>query len=635
MRRSVGAMTTRSGLVRGWSWLVFAGLVFGACGGGKGGETGAVPPDDGVGLLGDGWGNPFPSRHLMADGRLALAPEHLPPPSGAPFPVERLNWRSGFSVVQPSVLVHRDLTADGLPTADTEPGEGSVVIVDRTDGRFVWCLAELDAHEGAAADPSLIVRPLEAIPIGHEVVVAVLDPVMSRPARFDALVSGSPPASLAVHADHYISLLDDLAALGVPADSVALAWDFPVGDGTAPLRSALAQVTTPSVYAFDRVRDADTGVSVPPHTWRAYEGTFQAVDFLVDDARLDLAADGAVRPTGVVDVPMYVHVPESVRSAVPGSVPVLLFGHGIFSRPGFYLDEADDPSDLLALADEGGFIVVATDWRGLSWDDRVEAIEAAQDFSKIEVVTDRLVQAQANVASLVALVEEGGLLDDPLLAAPGGEPLARPGSLYYYGISLGGIEGAVFLAQDPPVQAGVLHVGGAMWSTMLERSSNWPAFELFLVASVPVASERQRLYALSQLLWDPVDPMSWVDQLGSKSFLLQESVGDEQVPNLTTEAFARSVGLPLVGPAVTAPAAVEVVAGPLGPGSRGMTQFDPEVPLPATTNRPAEVSGAHHAPRLWLGTRRQTLDHLAQGSEGQIVHHCGESACSESNQGGE
>ena len=140
---------------------------------------------------------------------------------------------------------------------------------------------------------------------------------------------------------------------------------------------------------------------------------------------------------------------------------------------------------------------------------------------------------------------------------------------------------------------------------------------------------------LSQLLWDPVDPMSWVDQLGSKSFLLQESVGDEQVPNLTTDAFARSVGLPLVGPAVTAPAAVELIAGPLGPGSRGMTQFDPEVPLPASTNRPAEVSGAHHAPRLWLGTRRQTLDHLARGSEGQIVHHCGESACSESNQGGE
>jgi pimeloyl-ACP methyl ester carboxylesterase len=526
------------------------------------------------------------------------------------------------------------LSGVDLPGTATPGGEGGVVMLDRTDGRFVRCLAELDAHPGAD-EPSLIVRPLEALTVGHTVAVAVLGSVMPRPDRFDALVSGTPPKSLAAHAEHYRTLMVELEASGIDAANVSLAWDFPVGDGARPLRSALEQVTTPSSWTFDRIRDLDAGDRLPPQTWRALEGTFSSTDFLIDDRRLDIDSDADVSPTGTVDVPLYVHVPESAKRAEPGTVPVLLFGHGIFSDPGFYLDDEEDPSDLIALADEGGYIVVATDWRGLSWSDRIEAIEAAQDFSKIDVVTDRLVQAQANVAALIALVEEGGLLADPLLASADGRPLASPGSLAYYGISLGGIQGAVLLAQDPPLTAGVLHVGGAMWSTMLERSSNWPAFELFLVATVPEPSERQQLYGLSQLLWDPVDPMSWTTELAEKSFLLQEAIGDEQVPNMTTEAFARSVGLPLVEPAVSEPAGLVPMSAPLPPGSRGLVQLDPELGVPPPGNRPAEVSGAHGAPRLWTGVRRQTLDHLRRGAEGQIVHHCGEGPCAESNQGGE
>ncbi len=614
------------------STFCIVGLI--ACGGSEKSVDSAMP-SGGAGLLGDGWGNPFPSVHLVEDGRVAVRAEHLPTPPESPIPVERLGWRTGFSVAQPSVLAYPGLSASGLPTVESAPGEGSVVMVDRTEGRFVRCMAELDAHEDAADSPSLLVRPLEALTVGHDVAIAVLDEVMPRPERFDALLRGRPSRELSEHVEHYVGIVDDLTELGIASERVALAWDFPVGDGTAPLRSALEQVDTPTEWAFDRVRDSEAGDSVPPLTWRALEGTYTAVSFLTDDKRLELDVDGTVRATGSVEVPLYVHVPASARGAEPGTVPVLLFGHGIFSRPGFYLDESDDPSDLLGLAEEGGFIVVATEWRGLSWDDRVEAIEAAQDFGKIEVVTDRLVQAQANVASLIALIEEGGLLEDPLLAAADGRPLSTPGNLAYYGISLGGIEGAVLLAQDPPLRGSVLHVGGAMWATMLERSSNWPAFELFLVATVPEPADRQMLYAWSQLLWDPVDPMSWVTELRGKSFLMQEAIGDEQVPNLTTEALARSVGLPLIEPAVTAPAGLDRAAAPLPPGSRGLTQYDPEVGVPPEQNRPAEISGAHEAPRLWLGTRRQTIDHLRRGLEGQIVHHCGGAACAASNTGAE
>ena len=98
--------------------------------------------------------------------------------------------------------------------------------------------------------------------------------------------------------------------------------------------------------------------------------------------------------------------------------------------------------------------------------------------------------------------------------------------MFYVGVSLGSIEGAVVQAVDP-FHAALLHVGGSTWSTMLERSSNWPVFEDLLVAGVPSARDRQLGYALSQLYWDPVDPANYVAELRQRSVLWQESIGDD------------------------------------------------------------------------------------------------------------
>ncbi|MBA2321736.1 MAG: hypothetical protein H0V89_11335 [Deltaproteobacteria bacterium] len=437
---------------------------------------------------------------------------------------------------------------------------------------------------------------------------------MARPDAFD-------PSSDVVAA---------LGALGLRADEIAVAWEYPVGAGTLPLQSALAAAEPPGAWQFDRIRDVDAGDSVPPLTWRAAEGSFTATSFLVDDRTLDLVA-GEALPTGTVEAALYVHIPMSVRDAPAGTVPVLLFGHGIFGEPSSYLDEADDPSDLLALADEGGFIVVATTWRGLTADDRVGAIEAAGDFGSLSIVTDRLVQGQVNMRTLLELVRAGDFVQDDVFRGVSGQLLADPTRVVYYGISLGAIQGAVLLAQDPPIDAAVLHVGGGVWSTMLERSSNWPLFELALKNVVPDPYDRQQLYAFSQLLWDPADPIAWTPELSGATFLLQESIGDEQVPNLTTEIVARSIGLPLLQPSVTRPFGVETVEAPLPADSRALVQFDPEVPLPEDTNRPASFSGAHAAPRLWPGTRHQILAYLLE--DRVVIHPCGAAPCAASNPG--
>ncbi|MEZ4318862.1 MAG: hypothetical protein R3F61_15210 [Myxococcota bacterium] len=590
-----------------------------------------VGPVEPAGLVGDHPLNPFPVGVLhTSGGRVALDPADFDLTTDTPLAVDRLAWREGFSVAQTAVLALPSFDPSGFPTPhDPAPGQGTVRLADLTDGVWWPVMAELDAHPDA--DPTLLVRPLKAIPVGHQVAVVVLKGAADRPARFDALLSDSPPADLAEHAPHFVDLVADLGALGVPADDIAIAWDFPVGDGTAPLRSVWQQTALPTSWTFSEVRHADDGDSVVDTAFRVAEGTYAVTDFLVDDRSLSLQPDGSVAPTGSAEALLYVHIPESVADAPAGTVPVLLLGHGIFSEPANYLDDPDDPSGCVKLANDAGFIVVATIWRGLSFPDRTGAIEAAQDFARIYEVTDRLVQGQGNVAELIRLVKEGDLLADPVFQGRQGQLLADPAHVRYYGISLGGIQGAVMLANDPPLDGAVLHVGGSMWSTMLERSSNWTAFEIFLNATIPEPITRQRLYSASQLWWDAADPIAYTADLSERSFLLQESIGDEQVPNLTTEALARSVGLPQLGPVVTPVYGLDPVTAPLPPGSRAYVQYDPQVGLPPDTNRPAPVTMAHDLPRTWDTTNAQTRAYLAVGQEGTIEHFCGASPCNATN----
>ena len=54
-------------------WLIPLMLSF-SCGGGEAERS----TDSSEGLLGDGWNNPFPSTHLIVDGKVSLDADTLP-----------------------------------------------------------------------------------------------------------------------------------------------------------------------------------------------------------------------------------------------------------------------------------------------------------------------------------------------------------------------------------------------------------------------------------------------------------------------------------------------------------------------------------------------------------------------------
>lgn len=569
-----------------------------------------------AGALGEGSLNPFPSTELVADGHLAFRAGELPN-RGVDWDVDRLDERTGFSVVQPSVVqLPAPVDPDSIAGQAGLGTGGSVRMFDLDSGAELPVLAELDANEDAAesGNPALIVRPMEAMTPGHTVAVVLTNEVTTNGLPFD---------NLPEPAGHYADLRDELSAMGV--DDVQLAWDFPVGDGTAPLRSVLEQVGTPSSWTFTTTWLPGSELEPLVDATMQLEGTFVADDFLVDDVALDYA-DGTAAPQGSTDAYLFVHVPPSVATAADGSVPVMIFGHGIFGNPREYFADPDNLHQL-EIADRLGVVVVATVWRGLTTDDQLHAFDVAGDFPRIHEITDMLVQGVANTVQLQRLVQTDTFWADPAFDTIRSK--VDPTKVLYFGISLGGIEGAVTLANDVEFDAGVFHVGGSDWSTMLERSVDWPPFQAVVQRDYEDPVERQLLYATSQLYWDAVDPADYVDALRGGTFLWQESIGDDQVPNITTELLMRSIGVTLGTPAVTSPPNIGQQALPMD--APAFTQFDAEVGDATTTNVPGTLTNAHTIPRTWEGMKAQVVTFLAEG--GVVEHFCGDGPCTAENTG--
>lgn len=579
----------------------------------------------------------FPSRELVRGGLVDVPEGALPQAEGGtPFPVDRVNGRPGFSPVQTVVL---DLAVALDPTTLPAPAAsgGSVQLWDATVGLPLPALVELDAFPDDNPTPALLVRPLRPVPAGHEVLVAVTDGLLDAggaPLSIDwyEVAAGRSPGTVTGRTDasgaQAAALVDTVEELGL--EGVVLAASFPVADPTATVAQVTADVPLPASWTWERVEVAEEPGELGEGIWVRARGTFETTGWLDDAGLLSFGPDGAPLPGAPWTAELTVLVPESLRDAPLASAPVWQFGHGIFSSPYNYLGDPADPNSVIRLADRGGVVMVATTWPGLTTADVSIPLEVAADFGRFPRLSDRLVQAVANQVALSRLLAEGDLLADPVLQGVV-DPAATADGVPWFGISLGGIGGAVTYAHNPWRSAAVFHVGGASWSTMLERSDTWGLFESLLQQGVPDPVDRQLLIAASQLLWDPIDPAGVAADLAGQPILWQQALGDERVPNLSTELLARGAGATVVvGPTPVVPWGF-VQADAADPPA--LTIQDPEVPLPPEVNRPPPTTGAHEAPRHWDGVHSQILHFLAAETRGEIRHFCGDQPCAASNPG--
>jgi hypothetical protein len=613
---------------------------------------------------------PWPNAiYLKADSttatgyRVSLPGEALPTVAltGAQLDPTRWNMADGFSPAGPAItyFAERIDPASLVPQTDIaaslQPG-AATALVDMASNTLVAHFSGVDENVVKDDDrQALLITPAQRLLPGHRYAVAITSAVRTvdggsptPPPLFQSLASGHGPTDALSQAQiaRLPDVLSALSVAGVPASTVVVAWDFV----TASDESITGHVLSMRDRGLAAVGPSGAGYTVTSHdenmdseVLRRIRGTFTVPQFIDQtdetnpEAELTFDATGTPQLLGTYQAPFTIIVPAVAATKAP--LPIVIYGHGLFGNGESELGDAAG-SYVQDFANLEGYVVVATDWIGLSSHENPVSQNTNQavalaltDFTKFPWITDRLQQALVNAMVLVRTMT-GAIVNDPLMTVTGkagGAPVADPTRITYYGISLGGIMGLSFMGYDPDVTRGVLGCGGGFWATLFERSTNWKEAKVIIPASYPDSLDQQLLLALAQMQFDYSDPAtvapyvlaSPLPGVPKKQLVMQMGIGDAQVANITTEMIARTSGIDMLAPAATQAFGMTPKPGPL---ASALTTWDVQSkPVPPDTNQtPPDDNQVHQAIRRIPQAEEQTRVFYETG---QVVDTCGGQPC--------
>lgn len=530
--------------------------------------------------------------------------------------------------------------------ADSLTDASPTVLLDLTTMQRVAHFAELDVPAASTPDSqALYIRPAARLTGGHRYAVAIKKTLKGKGGGelpiapgFQALLDGKVTNHplLERMRPHFAGVLEGLAAIGVTPADLVVAWDFTVGSDefvrrlpTAARDRALAKLdTTPST-----VRIVD---DLPPDgaIQRRIDGFFTAPLFLTNDGdyrsgtTLALGADGLPELQGMYEAPFTAVIPACVYTS-PTPVGMMMYGHGL---NGASTQAASGVIKDTAVA--ACVISIGTDMRGMSEKDIAQIAGALTNLDHADEVMEVLVQGITNHVSLARAMKTVFASDVFVCRAEDatatgctvGAHLADPSKLYYYGLSQGHIFGTTVMAYTPDITRGVIGVGGGNYSTMLERSSDWPTYRNILIGTYPDPMDVVLAINLFQQRWDQTETSGIANVVldgtatgvPPKRILMHMAIGDDQVPNLATEWQARTMGVPVLSPAsVYTPYGMTATDGPIA-GS-ALVIMDGAAPAVPLTNEPAPETGMHNLTRTQAASKRQ-LKHFFE--TGEIVNEC-------------
>jgi hypothetical protein len=556
-------------------------------------------------------GLPFPSNvYLEADdatptgARVAFGATTLPKSdNGTQSSPVLLNAADGFSPAAGPMTFLPGATDTGFPSVDHPEDslldDSRTVILDADTGERVAHFAELDRSQDDDTRRAILLRPVTLLQPGHRYIVAlrgIVDTagdVLPAGEVFTALRDGTSSAEPSV--DTRRALYDDIFAhletAGLDRADLQLAWDFTVAsrasstDRLIHMRdTALTAIGGGASYTLDSVE-----VAPDPHVALRIEGTVDVPLFL-DDAgpggKLVLGGDGLPVQQGVAAYPFLLIVPASCAGR---ACPIVQYGHGLFGDR-YALDSAG----YYEAADRFGAVVISMDWIGMSNADvpEIALAAAAGDIDQFATIPDRSQQGMVNLAVALRTLA-GPMADDPALTLDGVRAV-DPDTRYYIGGSQGGIYGATYMAITPDIERGVLVVPGAAYSLMLPRSVYWTDYATpFVVDNYEDPRVVQLVLGYVQMLWDRAEPSGYVTAISDDPFpgtprhtvLLMEGIGDHQVPNLSTELLARSIGARYLAPGNRTLFGLDPVEGPLT-DENALLDFDYGLPPVPDANVP-------------------------------------------------
>jgi pimeloyl-ACP methyl ester carboxylesterase len=303
-----------------------------------------------------------------------------------------------------------------------------------------------------------------------------------------------------------------------------------------------------------------------------------------DDGKWQTGKGGAPVAQSTAELETFLDFSDSTKG---GKRPVVIFQHGL----GGDKDGAWGTAQRLASLSASGVAVFAID--SPEHGSRAPAgststlissvygffgIDPKTQGFDIERARDNFRQMSSDQLELVRFIESLGQLDLlPLDAngksAPDGVPDLDLSHILYIGHSFGSVQGATLFALAPEITDATWNVGGDGLTTLLRDSGLFNVVVKGMVPNGTPYGAVARFFAVSQVLVDPGDPLNYapnatlepldgVSGWKPRDVLLQEVQDDNIVPNSSSEALARALGLELVHP-VHAISGVKTVKAPV------------------------------------------------------------------------
>lgn len=362
--------------------------------------------------------------------------------------------------------------------------------------------------------------------------------------------------------------------------------------------------------------DNPTGIA-HDHVGVVGTGTISVVRFRGDETTTDgpedesfqLDAAGVPRIIAIDRIPITFILPAAPPPA--SGYPLVIYGHGLgagrdqllsFAEPltsqGFAVVGIDmfghgsryDPIDqsanmarqLTAFSGEAATPDGFGDVTGLT-----TQLDFFEEFRGVSAVRDAIRQSALDLSRVTQLVRRADL-DLSALAGPGGVPTLDTRRIAYLGESFGTVVGTLFAAIEPEIDLFVLDVpGGGILDLLLPSSPEIGAVAIPFVESVfKPATPLDRwnpLIGMMQAVIDGADPLTYAPhvlrdrfsiggrELGPRSVVAIEVVGDQVLANVGTDALARGLGLDVLAPSLDVPAGLATVASPAAGNRAGQT----------------------------------------------------------------
>ena len=525
---------------------------------------------------------PWPSSRYLADDattatgkRIALPAEAMPSNRwGERIDPASFGRYDGFTAMTSMVTVLAGrIDISNLPAENRIPesltDDSPTVLIDADSGARVGHFSELDGWEGSVPErTAFYIRPAQRLEENRRYIVAIrkvktIAGNLVPPSNYFRVLRDNLPTdttSLSDRKAHFEDIFGKLKAAGIERDDLIEAWDFHTASG-ASLWSDMVAIRDD---AMQRVGARGLGCTVKrvredygnQEIFRRVEGSFTVPLYMETSsagASLNRGVDGLVQYNGTAEAPFVAVIPWSVKNRMEaGGAPARLmtYGHGLMGDGGQVAS-----SGTRSILERFEIVGVATDWWGMAEEDTNNVANVLGQLGDFPTVTDRMKQGVAN--TLVLTRSFAGVCADLLEIEIGGRSVIDPDEKYYLGISQGAIMGTTVAALSQDIDRFILNVGGVSYPIMILRSVDFPDYSSILRAWYDDKLDSDLMMVAVAQHWDTVEPSTYASHLlanplpGSttKRILYQTGLYDAQVPNISSDIAARTMGLPYLSPA--------------------------------------------------------------------------------------